>query len=197
MPEEHDNISTAEASNKNSNYLIPIPLCYQETEYTCGVACTQSILASYGIIYKQDVLSEMLKQKPLYGTDYHDIISFLQKLGFQALFRIDMNIDTLKEYINKKIAPVLLIQAWKEDEIDYAYDWRDSHYTIACGYCNDKIIFMDPYTLGHYTFISNSELISRWHAVDSSGYHYNNCALIISNENLPFIYNPEEIRHQE
>ncbi len=196
MPEKSPNMNAAELSVRNINCLLPIPLCYQGTEYTCGVACTQSILASYGIIYKQDVLSDMLKEKPLYGTDYHDIIHFFQMLDFQALFHIDMNIETIKDYINKNIAPMLLIQSWKDDKIDYTFDWRDAHYTIACGYCDDRIIFMDPYTLGHYTFITNSELLNRWHAADPSGNHFYHCALIINHEKLPVIYDFEEIIHQ-
>lgn len=177
--------------------FIKVPLCCQETPYTCGVACVQSILAGYGIIYRQDVLIEMLKQKPLFGTDFHNIIDFMQMLGFQAALDIDMDIKAVKAYIDKGITPILMIQAWKDDAIDYTYDWRDSHYTIACGYDEERIIFMDPWTLGNYTYIKNSELIKRWHLVDSNKNHYYNCGLIIKNDNCPYIYNPKTIERQE
>lgn len=181
----------------NCTRLIKVPLCFQETVYTCGVACVQSLLAGCGIIYRQDILSEMLKTKPIYGTDYQNIISLMQLLGFQASFHIDMSIETVKDYIDNGITPILMIQAWKDDDIDYQYVWKDSHYTIACGYDDERIIFMDPYTMGNYTFITYAELIKRWHLVDQFGNHYYYTGLIIVNENLPYIYKPNIIKPQE
>jgi ABC-type bacteriocin/lantibiotic exporter with double-glycine peptidase domain len=179
------------------SHFIKVPLCFQETEYTCGTACVQSILAGFGIIYRQDVLIDILKTKPINGTDYQNIISFMQRLGFQASFHYDMDISTIKDFIKKGITPILLLQAWKEDDIDYLYDWRDGHYTIACGYDDNQILFMDPYTIGSYTYIPNSELMKRWHIVDNAGNHMNHCGLIITNENLQYIYSPHTIKHQE
>jgi hypothetical protein len=51
-----------------SNF-INVPLCYQETEYTCGVACIQSILARYGMYYRQSALADILHSQPILGTD--------------------------------------------------------------------------------------------------------------------------------
>jgi ABC-type bacteriocin/lantibiotic exporter with double-glycine peptidase domain len=178
-------------------HFVKLPLCYQETQYTCGVACVQSLLASYGIIYQQDVLSEILKSKPIYGTDYQNILSFMQKLGFQALFNAEMDIRLLRSCIDDGITPILIIQAYKEDVIDYDFDWSNSHYVIACGYDEGRIIFMDPYTLGTYTYIPNDELLKRWHCPDAGGHHYYYSGLIIKNENLPMIYNPHIIKHQD
>ncbi|SHK43631.1 Peptidase_C39 like family protein [Clostridium cavendishii DSM 21758] len=197
MGTEIDNIENSEINIDSYNHFVPVPLCYQETLYTCGVACVQSILASYGIIYHQDVLIESLQQKPIFGTDYHNIISFMQKLGFQASFNIDMNINIVKSYIDNMITPILLIQAWKDDNIDYNFDWKDNHYVIACGYDDYRIIFMDPFTLGNYTYISNTELIKRWHAIDQFGNHNYFSGLIIKNDNLPIIYKPCVIKHQD
>lgn len=174
----------------NCKQFIKVPLCLQETPYTCGVACVQSILAGYGIIYHQDTLSEMLKQKPIYGTDFRNIINFMEMLGFQASFNIEMNISLLRELIDNGITPILIIQAWKDDEIDYIYDWKNSHYVIACGYDDNRIFFMDPWTLGNYTFITNNELMKRWHTIDQSGNHYHYSGLIMKHDHLPFVYNP-------
>lgn len=182
------------SENPGCNHFIKVPLCFQENEYTCGVACVQSMLAGYGIIYRQDVLSEMLKEKPLYGTDYENMISFFEMLGFQAAFHSNMSIDYIKELLDDRITPILMIQAWKDDDIDYSYDWRDSHYVIACGYDENRILFMDPWTLGCYTFITNNELLKRWHTTDPSGNHYHNTGLIIKNENLQFVYSPSFIK---
>lgn len=174
--------------------FIHVPLCFQETEYTCGVACLQSILGCYGINYRQDALAEQLHSKPIWGTDFRDILFFLYQLGFQVSFEDNMSIDSLKKYIHNGIAPMLMLQAWAEDGIEYEYNWRDAHYVIACGYENDNIIIMDPYTLGNFTYISTLDLLKRWHVSDKLGMRYYNSGLIIKNENIPFKYDPDVVK---
>ena len=192
MLEKSDNTNALERIT--IDHFIRVPLCHQETPYSCGVACVQSILAGYGIIYTQDVLVERLRQKPIYGTDYKYIIAFMDMLGFHASFHIGMNIDLLKELISNGITPILILQAWKDIEIDYAYDWKDAHYAIACGYDENRIIFMDPWTLGYYTFIPINMLMKRWHDFDSSGNHSYHSGLIVHHEYLPVVYNPNIIK---
>lgn len=179
------------------DHFIRLPLCHQETPYSCGVACVQSLLAGYGIIYTQDILAKLLGQKPIYGTDYNSILAFMDMLGFQASFHAGMSADLLKEHINNHITPILILQAWKDIEIDYTYDWKDSHYVIACGYDENRILFMDPWTLGYYTFIPIDMLMKRWHDFDSTGNHSYHSGIIIKHEHLPFIYNPSIIRSMD
>jgi ABC-type bacteriocin/lantibiotic exporter with double-glycine peptidase domain len=174
--------------------LVRVPLCHQETPYTCGVACVQSLLAGYGIFYTQDILAEQLKQKPIYGTDYRRILSFMELLGFQSSYHSEMNIDILKNWIKQGITPILLLQAWKDSEIDYSFDWKDSHYAIACGYDEERIVFMDPWILGNYVFIPNNRLLERWHGIDGSGNRCPHSGLIIQHDQLPYIYNPDKIK---
>lgn len=192
MLAKKENINALE--NFDLDQFIKVPLCHQETPYTCGVACVQSLLAGYGIIYTQDILAEWLGQKPIYGTDYKNIIAFMEMLGFQASFHKGMNIDLLKELICNNITPILILQAWKDIEINYAYDWKDAHYAIACGYDEKRILFMDPWTLGYYTFILIDMLMERWHDFDSSGNHSYYSGLIIKHAHLPFIYNPNVLK---
>ncbi len=194
MLSREEEYTTSTIEKNTHRQFIPVPLCFQETPYTCGVACVQSILACYGIIYRQDVLSELLMQKPLYGTDYQNIINFMEMLGFYAAYHIEMNIETLKSLIDIKITPLLLLQAWKDDPVDYTYDWRDSHYVVACGYEEDRILFMDPWTLANYTYIPDNELMKRWHTVDQAGNHNYYTGLVIKNDNLPMLYNPSNIK---
>lgn len=192
-----ETIPTTEDKNIFCEHFTPVPLCLQETPYTCGVACVQSILACYGIVYRQDALVDLLKSKPYFGTDVESIIHFMNMLNFQASYVMNMNIDNIKDYIDHSITPILLIQSWKEDDIDYSAIWRDSHYVIACGYEEDRIIFMDPITLGNYTYTHNDELIKRWHTLNQEGQHNYFSGIIIKNEKLPFVYKPYIIKHQD
>ncbi|MBP2637935.1 MAG: hypothetical protein H6Q72_3842 [Firmicutes bacterium] len=184
-----------ESCRFNCKHFIEVPLCRQETEYTCGVACVQSILACYGFDYRQDELALILKSKPKLGTDYHKMIHFFKMLGFQASSIENMTIDCLKSYISDGIVPLLRLQAWGENGVDYATDWKDSHYVIACGYEMDRIFFMDPWTLGNYTFLPAIELLKRWH-VPAVG--FGQCyggALIIKSENYAFKYNTGIVKY--
>jgi hypothetical protein len=50
------------------------------------------------------------------------------------------------------------IQAWVDNNdgkfpIDWKNLWDDGHYCVAVGYDEERIFFMDPSTLGHYTYI--------------------------------------------
>lgn len=175
--------------------FIPVPLCHQETEYTCAVACVQSTLARYGIWFRQDTLAEILHQKPILGTDYQNIISYLQRLGFSAMMAENMSIDDLKNYIDEGIAPMLVIQAWPDDEIEYPFDWKDAHCIVACGYYDQGIYVMDPWTLGNFTYLSFTELMERWHAVDQTSVRHLQSGIIAQYKNCPLKYNPRAVKH--
>jgi len=184
-----------QAGIQDSSNFIYVPLCYQETEYTCGVTCVQSLLARYGMIYRQSALTDILHSQPIVGTDIDNILSFAQLLGFKASLYEDMEIDDLKNYIIAGISPLLILQAWKDDEIEYPLDWKNSHYIIACGYYNNGIYAMDPNVLGNYSYIPYSSLVKRWHYADKSGKHHTKTGLILEYENCPVKYNPSAIKY--
>ncbi len=90
---------------------------------------------------------------------------------------------------------MLLIQAWGENGVDYATDWKDSHYVIACGYDENRIYFMDPYTLGYYTYISTSELLKRWHVPDARLGRSDCGGLVIKKEHCLCQYNSRVVKY--
>jgi len=178
-----------------SNF-INVPLCYQETEYTCGVACIQSILARYGMYYRQSALADILRSQPILGTDYKSILYLSKLLGLNAAIEENMSIKDIKDCIDTNIAPILIIQAWRlEDDIKYSLDWKNAHYIIACGYNSNGIYAMDPNMLGNYAYLPFSELTERWHAVDKEESRHIRSGLIIENDKYPIIYNPKAIKY--
>lgn len=193
MPEKR-NDSEAARTQRGGNY-IKLPLCCQETDYTCGAACIQSLLARYGIHYRQRALAEILHSQPIFGTDCQAILSFMRTLGFKASMHEGMEIGDIKSYIDVGIAPILVIQAWKNDEADYHYSWKNAHYIVACGYYEHGIYAMDPYTLGNYTYLPFPELIYRWHAADKSGVRRLNSGLILEPDGIPVRYDPKAVKH--
>lgn len=175
--------------------LIEVPLCHQETLYTCGVACVQSILGCYGIDSRQNELARHLQAKPVYGTDFRRILSYMRSLGFKAEFEQDLDLARLRDFINQGVTPMLIIQAWGIRGTDYEKDWRDGHFVLACGYSGDRIIFMDPLTIGNYTYLSGDELLQRWHAIEATGLRYYNSALIIKDAHRQFVYQANKNVH--
>ena len=175
--------------------LIRVPLCRQETEYTCGVACVQSFLRCYGFDFRQDLLAQRLHTKPFTGTDYRNILRLMNDLGFEARLYENMDPNDLKRLIDAGITPLLLIQAWKKNGVDYATDWGDGHYVIACGHMGDLILIMDPFTLGNYTYLHGRELMKRWHVKEPCGRAYYGAGLVIQKGCHTFQYDPYDIEH--
>lgn len=52
---------------------LDVPQILQETNYYCGVACLQMVLAYHGIEESQDVLAAALHTHPVTGTEYEDL----------------------------------------------------------------------------------------------------------------------------
>jgi len=175
------------------NHFIPVPLCRQAADYTCGVACLQSVLGFYLRDFRQDVLMEEM-HVTREGVQISDILVFAKMQGLKVRFVQNMKLCELKKWIDQKVPLILCIQAWDEEaDKDYLDEWEDGHYVVACGYSRENVIFMDPATLGNYTYIPESELLSRWH--DSrDGITYYNAAILIRSEEEDR-YDPNEIRY--
>lgn len=147
--------------------FMRMPLSRQASSYTCGVAAMQSILYYYGEEVREDTLAEELKSNADIGTNYNNIIAAAQTRGIQVDVRRDMTIDDLKSALSSKKPVMVAFQAWADNVSGYANDWEDGHWAIAVGYDSERIYFMDPSTLGNFTYISIPEFLTRWHDTDS------------------------------
>lgn len=147
------------------NFLF-VPLTRQGTDYTCGVGALQSVMMYYGDEYREDELASALKSDPNEGTPYNNIASFSKSNGYKVTILKDMTLDDLKKKIDAKKPVIVLLQAWSEKPTDYIGDWEDGHYSVAIGYDDKKIYFMDPSTLGYYTYVPVQQFLNRWHDTD-------------------------------
>ena len=173
--------------------LIRVPLTRQSADYTCGITAVQSLIGYYGIDKRQDQLITAMQPDPDKGTDYRNIIAYLQSLGFSATARTNISLDELKGYLDNRQPVLLAIQAWADVPADWS-SYENGHYVIAVGYDQDVIYFMDPSTLGNYTYIPATEFLQRWHDHDS----YQNVDLIqfgiIASKATADLYNPDRIK---
>ena len=172
--------------------LIQVPMTRQATDYTCGVAALQSILYYYGKEFREDKLAEKLQADSTRGTQYPKIVEFVLSLGFRVDVQTSMTLEDLKRQIDRRNPVMVLIQAWPDSPVDWSTSWKDGHYAIALGYDADNVYFMDPSTLGHYTFIPVLEFLERWHDADD-GTRLNHFGMMITMEPAGPIYNPDVI----
>jgi predicted double-glycine peptidase len=103
-----------------------------------------------------------------------------------------MRLDDLRDFIDKGEPVIVLIQAWAESPVDYSRDWEDGHYVVAIGYDRDNVYFMDPSTLGNYTYLPNREFFDRWHDEDA-GVQLNHFGMIITMEERERFYEPDRL----
>ena len=74
-----------------------------------------------------------------------------------------MTAKQVKEYINKKIPVIILLQAWAKNKItDWEKNWKNGHYVVAIGYGRDKFYFEDPASALR-TYLKYNEFEKRWH----------------------------------
>ncbi|MBX9686235.1 MAG: C39 family peptidase [Candidatus Obscuribacterales bacterium] len=146
--------------------LIPVPLCRQAKCYTCGVAALQSILAYNGQEIREDDLEKKLKSTYKMGTAYQRIADYAEKAGLKVEIHKNMTLAELKAALDKNIPVLILLQAWGTAGKDYRQEWEDGHYVVAVAYDEKNLFFMDPSTIGNYTYIPQSEFIERWHDTD-------------------------------
>jgi predicted double-glycine peptidase len=176
----------AYASSFIPEKLIRLPLTRQATDYTCGVAVVQSVLYYNGIEYRQDILEKELGATPDDGTSHIEMRSFLVNQGIGAEFEENLTLEKLIEYLRSDKPVICLIQAWNgQEDYDYSNSWEDGHYVVAVGFDDKAIYFMDPSTLGNYTYIPFDEFQTRWHDGDTGNMYYN-AGIVITNSNPVF-----------
>ena len=70
----------------------------------------------------------------------------------------------LQSILSSGVPVILLLQAWKDDSTPpYPIDWDDGHFVVAVGFDSKYIYFEDPWILGSLTYMTKSELLTRWH----------------------------------
>lgn len=147
---------------------VLVPLCRQATDYTCGAAAMQSVLGYYGQDINEGELAKALKSNSQVGTRFEKIAELARRKGYKVAVHKNSTVQNLRSLLDQQLPVICLIQAWSEKPAKlYAGDWNNGHYVVAIAHDVDNIYFMDPSTLGHYTFIPVKEFEMRWHDKDA------------------------------
>ncbi len=170
-----------EVSRARPAVLLPVPLVRQGRDNTCGVSCVQAILryAGYEFDSREDTLAVELGTAED-GTPLQGMVDALNRASrpevegggrvLSAEARENMTVADLIRAVDAGRPVICLLQAWRLDDAglyplrtDYAGVWDSGHYAVAVGYDAERVYFMDPSTLGNYTYIPRDELDARWH----------------------------------
>ncbi len=170
--------------------LIRVPLVRQSKNYTCGVAPLESVLGYSRQSIPEGKLAERLKTTEAGGTHYRNMVRFARNHGYMVRKVLDMALEDLEQWIDRRRPVIVVIQAWADPPVDYPHDWNDGHYVVAVGYDDENFYFMDPSTPGHYAFISRVEFLERWHDKDdTTGEVLNRFGLVLEKDGN--LYDPE------
>src|SRR3954470_14623502 len=89
----------AEPFDSRAANIIRVPLMRQATNYTCGIAALQAILAYYGEDVREDVLARALRANHKDGTRYSNIAKYGQAHGLSVQIEKEMTIAQLRTAI--------------------------------------------------------------------------------------------------
>ncbi len=171
---------------------LEFPKLRQTYEWDCGAKALQAVLTYYGVEIREELLMKYAKTNSKEGTSIPKMQHVLEKfkLKFDAK---QMTTTDLRNYIDKEIPIIILLQAWSGKNLDYANDFHDGHWVVAIGYDTNKIIFEDPYSFER-TFLKSKELEERWHAKEKGNIILNYGIAVFGKKSK---YNSDKIIHMD
>ncbi|MDD4858780.1 MAG: cysteine peptidase family C39 domain-containing protein [Dehalococcoidales bacterium] len=147
--------------------MINLPSVRQTFDYDCGAKALQTVMAYYGVEVREDELMAQLGCISS-GTSPKKMISLAEKKGFEVKASCGTSLATVRKYVDEETPVIVLLQAWADRYMtndDWKVDNDDGHYAIIVWYINNIIVFEDPSSFRR-TYLTEDELIARWHDVD-------------------------------
>jgi ABC-type bacteriocin/lantibiotic exporter with double-glycine peptidase domain len=147
--------------------MIDMPGGKQTFDFDCGAKALQLVMAYYGVETNEGDLIMELKTDDN-GTSVENMITIAEKYGFEVIAKCGVSLETVKQYVEKDIPVIILLQAWAERYMtleDWKNDYDDGHYAIVIGYKDTIIVFEDPSSF-RKTWLTEDEFLARWHDVN-------------------------------
>ncbi len=146
---------------------IDFPSLRQTFEYDCGAKAMHACLSYYGVNTNEYDILRIARTSARTGTSLHGMLAVAKHFKLKVKVE-EMDLETLKRYIDRKMPVILLLQAWSKRKIkDWKNHWNDGHYVVAIGYDQERLYFDDPYSVLR-TYLSYKELEERWHGCGDS-----------------------------
>ncbi len=166
--------------------LATIPDVRQSTNYSCGAAALQAVLAHWGISEREDRLMTRLHTTPEKGTSPDNIVRGAREFGLQAELREGLGLADLEAGLAAGFTVIVDLQARREAVgRPWTELWDDGHYMVLLGMDDRNLYFEDPSLLGSRGYIARQEFLDRWHdyegdePLDASDRKYVHAAIFI------------------
>lgn len=180
--------------NTPTSRMLDAPRSRQFRTNDCGINDAGVVLAYYGINERETQLIDIegLPDDGLETVNLLDLLHRFENKGI-TLDAGTMTLDDIHGAIDDGYPVILAIQAYADDPDQiYTDDWDDGHYVVAIGYDEERIIFQDSASWER-TFLTNLELLDRWHDSDS-GQQLRNWGCIV--KGVPQ-YSSSDVIHME
>jgi predicted double-glycine peptidase len=146
---------------------LALPDVQQTTDFTCGAAALQAVLAYYGEETSEVGLARELGATLDDGIPPEAIARVAKAHHLRADLRQGLTVDDLRRAVAHGIPVLLALQAWPDSvRTHFADDWDDGHYVVVVAVEHDRIVFEDPSLLGSRGVLTRAELEDRWHDAD-------------------------------
>jgi predicted double-glycine peptidase len=149
--------------------LLSVPDVEQATDYSCGPAALEAVLAHYGVAVAQRALSLEAKTSPRTGAEAEDLAAAALRHGVAADYRSGRTLAELEQEVARGDPPIAMIQAWRDKTGAWARDWDDGHYVVVIGLDARAVYVEDPSTKGARGVIPRAEFLDRWHGWTRDG----------------------------
>jgi predicted double-glycine peptidase len=132
---------------------LDVPYAKQDTEYSCGAASVQMLLAYYGVRDSEAHLMKLLHTDQTYGTHHQAIIEVLTEQGLYCYVKTDGTLEDVLGFLDREL-PVL---------VHYIEpDGNEHHYSVAIGYDTTHLTLNDPWN-GEAFKLALDAFVERWH----------------------------------
>lgn len=133
--------------------MIRLPFFRQETDFYCGPAIIQTLVAARGKKISQRQAARAMKTNKKVGTHPKALVDFLKKEGFTMRVGQNRTSRDLKNAIKKDLVPVVLF-------IEPEAEW--DHYAIVRKIEKGVVSLLDPDARTGKTNMLEEEFLRRW-----------------------------------
>ncbi len=156
------------ALQTNEPKLLPVPIIFQATDYSCGAAALLGLLMYWKAWDAgESTLYGELETTPTHGTKPGKILDFMVKRNFKAELRLNTTLESVFQAVDNKEPVIVALQAWADTPPPtYENVWDHGHYAVVIGYDATNIYFMDPSAGKSYGKLTQAEFLVRWHDED-------------------------------
>ncbi len=131
---------------------LKVPYFLQKTDYTCGPASLQMVLAFYGIEATEEELATELETNSDIGTLHHNIIEGVKSRGLYTYVNDKGTINELRSLLDLKVPVVVRFIEPYDDE---------DHYSVVVGANRFFITVHDP-SNGAKQYYTHRSFLRRW-----------------------------------